>query len=176
MTIVGNHSAAGWGSIEKKVSERDRQDKTAYDFLDQHRARKIPAGKIGCQGSDVLRLLGAIHQAPIQSAGPRRSAQPGNRRDPERRRTRLRYEKQTIDYTQRKSLNFTNVRKTKTGAAPKTRIYDVENLNFTYAYTEIYQRNYNIAYSLYKTHSGLIGYNYNKTGKPISRSRKSLAS
>ena len=81
--------------------------------------------------------------------------------------------KQTIDYTQRKSLNFTNVRKTKTGAAPKTRIYDVENLNFTYAYTEIYQRNYNIAYSLYKTHSGLIG---NFTTRPVNRSSRSRKS
>src|SRR5207249_4577201 len=29
-SIVGNHSTAGWGSIEKKVSQRDKEDKSSY--------------------------------------------------------------------------------------------------------------------------------------------------
>ena len=48
----------------------------------------------------------------------------------------------------------------------KTRIYDVENLNFTYAYTEIYQRNYNI-HTVSRNVSGILGYNYNHASKPI---------
>jgi cell surface protein SprA len=166
MTIVGNHSAAGWGSIEKKVSERDRQDKTAYDFSTNIELGKFLPEKSGVK---VPMYFGYSEQFIKPQFNPLDPDVPLNQAidaiPNAEGRDSLR--KQTIDYTQRKSLNFTNVRKTKTGAAPKTRIYDVENLNFTYAYTEIYQRNYNIAYSLYKTHSGLIGYNYNKTGKPI---------
>ena len=33
MTIVGNHSTAGWGSIEKKVSERDKSNKSSMISL-----------------------------------------------------------------------------------------------------------------------------------------------
>ena len=72
------------------------------------------------------------------------------------------------DYTERKSINFTNVKKNKTGTAKKTHFYDVENLNVSYAYTEQYQRNPEIQYHFVKTHQAAIGYNFSNTPKPIT--------
>src|SRR5262249_2452221 len=43
----------------------------------------------------------------------------------------------------------------------------------TYAYTEIYQRNYNMAYSVAKTNQGILGYNFNNAPKPIQPFTKS---
>jgi cell surface protein SprA len=166
MTISGNLSSAGWGSIEKKVSERDREDKSSYDFstnlelgkfLPEQSGVKLPMyfgyseAKISPQYNpldpDVL-LEKAIDAVP----------------DPEKDNIK----KTVEDYTQRKSINFTNVRKIKTGKNTKSRIYDVENLNLSYAYTETYQRNYITEYSFGKTHQGVLGYNFNTGSKPIA--------
>ncbi len=167
MTLSGNRSTAGWGSIEKKVSERDREDKASYDFstsievgkfLPEKSGIKVPfffgyaEQKIDPQYNPLdpdVKLEKALEAAP----------------DPE---SADKIRKTVTDYTQRKSFNFTNVRKVKTGQNTKSRIYDIENLNLSYAYTEQYQRNYNIQYYLAKTYQGSIGYNYNSASKPIA--------
>ncbi len=51
---------------------------------------------------------------------------------------------QARDYTQRKSLNFINVRKNRTSQSKKPHFYDVENLSLSYLYNETYHRDYNI--------------------------------
>ncbi len=166
-SIVGNHSTAGWGSLEKKVSERDRFDRSSYDlstsielgkFLPEKSGVKIPAffsyseEKIKPQYNpldpDVL-LTQAIDAAPNSEAVDKINLT-------------------STEYTQKKNINFTNIRKTKVKQNAKAHIYDVENLNFTYAYTEYYQRNYNTEYFLAKTYNGAIGYNYNRTAKPFT--------
>ena len=45
------------------------------------------------------------------------------------------------DYTRRKSINFTNVKKEKGKNAKKSHFYDVENIALGYAYTETNRRN-----------------------------------
>ena len=172
MTLSGNHSTAGWGSIEKKVSERDKENKSSYDFstslelgkfLPEKTGIKIPfffgysEGKVSPQYNPLdpdVELDKALDAAP----------------NPE---TRDQLNKTVKEYTQRKSYNFTNVRKTKTGQNSKPHIYDVENLNFTYAYTEIYARDYNTEYSVAKTYQGIVGYNYNNAAKPLTPFEKS---
>ncbi|REJ83044.1 MAG: cell surface protein SprA [Bacteroidetes bacterium] len=173
-TIVGNRSTAGWGSIEQRVSERDKENKASYDlsttlelgkFLPEKTGIKIPMyfgyGEefINPQYNPLdpdVKLNKALDAAPNSEI--RDSVQ-----------------KQVQDYTQRKSLNFTNVRKTKTGGNTKSRIYDIENVNLSYIYTEQYKRNYNIEYSLAKTYQGILGYNYNSSSKPITPFEKSSA-
>jgi cell surface protein SprA len=73
----------------------------------------------------------------------------------------------TIDYTQRKNLNFMNVRKDKVGAQSKSRIYDIENFDVSYSYSEIYHRNIDIESSMEKTYMGGLGYNYNANPKNV---------
>jgi cell surface protein SprA len=167
LTVTGLHSTAGWGSIEKKVSERDKENKTSYDvattielgkFLPEKSGVKIPM-YFGYGEQFINPEYNPLD--PDVKLNKALDATPNNE-------VRDSIKKQVQDYTQRKSLNFTNVRKTKTGASAKSRVYDVENLNFTYAYTEIYQRNYNVEYSLAKTYQGIVGYNYNSSSKPIT--------
>ncbi len=166
MTIVGNHNTAGWRSIEKKVGEQDRFNRTSYDFstslelgkfLPENSGVKLPMyfsygesfvnPEYNPLDPDVL-LDKAIDAAPT----------------PEVKDS---INQQVQDYTQRKSINFTNVRKTKTGSGGKTHIYDIENLNLSYIYNETYRRNYNIQYGLAKNTSGAIAYNFNNSAKPI---------
>ncbi len=171
-TVTGLRSTAGWGSIEKKVSERDKETRSSYDiattlelgkFLPEKSGIKVPMyfgyGEMFINPEynpldPDVKLSKALDAAPNTE-------------------TRDSVKKQVQDYTQRKNLNFTNVRKVKTRSGAKSHIYDVENLNFAYAYTEIYQRNYNIEYSLAKTYQGVVGYNFNTSSKPITPFEKS---
>ena len=48
------------------------------------------------------------------------------------------------DYTQRRSLNFINVRKNKGQYNRKPHFYDIENISVSYLFNEVYHRDYNI--------------------------------
>jgi cell surface protein SprA len=172
MALSGYRSTAGWGALEKKVSERDREDKLSYDFstsvelgkfLPENSGVKVPfyfgysEQKINPQYNPLdpdVKLDQALDAAPNPEAADK-------------------IRKTVTDYTERKSFNFTNVRKIKTGKNSKPHIYDVENLNFTYAYTEQFQRNYNIERDFRQTYQGAVGYNYNANVKPIAPFEKS---
>ncbi|MFU8842866.1 MAG: cell surface protein SprA [Bacteroidales bacterium] len=78
----------------------------------------------------------------------------------------------TIDYTQRKNINFMNVRKDRIGAQTKPRIYDIENFDLSYSYSQIFHRNADIEADMRKTYMGGLGYNFNlmpKNVKPFEK-------
>ena len=172
MAISGNHSTAGWGSIEKKVSERDRETKSSYDFSTSIELGKFLPDKSGIKIPMYFGYSEAKISPQYNPLDPDvlLTQAIDATKNPERKNA---ISKTVQDYTQRKSLNFTNVRKAKTGANAKSHIYDVENLNFTYAYTENYQRNYNTEYTFAKTYQGIVGYNYNSSLKPFAPFEKS---
>ena len=61
-----------------------------------------------------------------------------------------------------------NARKEKVGdKGGKSRFYDIENFDLTYAYSEIYHRNIDIRYDLKKTYRGGLGYNFSNNPKPV---------
>lgn len=171
-SIAGFHSTAGWGQLESKVSERDRFDKSSYElstsielgkFLPEKSGIKVPAffsyseenikPQYNPLDPDVL-LSQALDAAPTPEVNDS-------------------INRTVTEYTQKKSFNFTQVRKVKTKPNAKSHIYDVENLNFNYAYTEQFQRNYNTEYSLAKTYLGSVGYNFNSGSKPYAPFEKS---
>ncbi|HTF03789.1 MAG TPA: cell surface protein SprA, partial [Bacteroidia bacterium] len=73
----------------------------------------------------------------------------------------------TVDYTRRKSLNFTNVHKERAKGAGKPQIWDISNFTASYAYTEVYRHNVNIEYSSAKNHRGGLTWSYQPQMKPL---------
>ena len=80
--------------------------------------------------------------------------------------------KKTQDYTKRKSLNFTNVKKNKVNPSSKSQIYDISNFDFTYAFSETFHRDINTEFDVVKTYKGAIGYNYNQQPKSYTPFKK----
>jgi cell surface protein SprA len=159
VALVGNRSTIGWGTIEQKVGERKKEDVISYDvstslelgkFFPERTGLKIPMyfgyaesftnPQYNPLDPDVL-FNNALDAAP----------------NPEYRDS---IKRAVQDYTQRKSINFTNVRKNKAGGSTSSHIYDVENFNFTYSYNEIYNRNITTEYRTAKTYRGAVGYNF----------------
>jgi cell surface protein SprA len=76
------------------------------------------------------------------------------------------------DLTERTNINLMNVRKDRTNDK-KPKVYDIENFNVSYAYSQLYHRDPDIAFDMRKKHTGGIGYNYSvlpKNVTPFSRS------
>jgi len=69
----------------------------------------------------------------------------------------------TESYTQRKNFNLMNVRKERM-TDKKQHIWDVENFNISYSYSEIFHRDVDVEYDLQKKYTGALGYTF--TGRP----------
>jgi cell surface protein SprA len=79
---------------------------------------------------------------------------------------------QRDDYTYRKNFNLMNVRKDRTGDK-KVHVYDIENFDVSYTYSEIFHRNIDIEYDLMKKYTGALGYNYSVVPKMVQPFAKS---
>ena len=75
------------------------------------------------------------------------------------------YLQEVEDRTTTKSISLLNVRKEKTNPTAKARIYDVENLSVSYAYSEKLHTDIITDRDLTKTYNGGIAYTYNTTPK-----------
>jgi len=168
VAISGGHSTHGFGSLESKVGDRSKEDVTNYDV-----ATTLELGRFfpTSTGLTVPMYFGYGEVFSNPQYDPLDPDIEFNRSisnidDSQRKLSRKKFSQ---DYTRRKSLNFTNVKKNKTGKnASKSHFYDIENLNFTYGYTEVYRRNINTEYEIQKDYLGAIGYNYNTNPKPVT--------
>ncbi|MGJ8661326.1 MAG: cell surface protein SprA, partial [Bacteroidota bacterium] len=70
------------------------------------------------------------------------------------------------DFTERKSYNFTNVRK-ELRAGAKGNILSISNWSAGFSYSELLQRDFNIKYDRTKTWSGNLNYAYSFNTKPF---------
>ncbi len=76
------------------------------------------------------------------------------------------------DKTVSKSVNFANVGKTKAEGNTKNRVYDIENFNLSYAYSEIKRSNTLIDDYNQTNHNGGITYTFTNTPKVIEPFKK----
>ncbi len=69
------------------------------------------------------------------------------------------------DRSYRKSINFTNVRKTKVKKDAVSHLYDIENFSFTYSFTEAKQTNFNLRENTRKNVKGAIAWQFQSKSK-----------
>src|SRR5205085_2002843 len=135
LNLAGVHKSYNWGSLEQKINERSKNTENTYDasattelgkFMPEKIKVKIPmyAGyseswkrpKFAPNDPDIpfndeLRFLDSVGNSDLKKEFIHTSE----------------------DYTVRRSLNFTNVKKEKSpGNKSKPHFYDVENLSLTY--------------------------------------------
>ncbi|MCF8296281.1 MAG: cell surface protein SprA [Saprospiraceae bacterium] len=180
--IAGNISTPGFGSIEKKVNERQTEQITQYDIATNLELGKFFPEKIGLKipmHFDYSEMTSNPEFNPlnpdVKFKEDLQTYSDLNERDS--------IKKLSQDYIRRKSINFINVKKNRVGTEKKPRIYSIENFDVTYSYNEIFQRNIDIEYNLKKKYMGAIGYNYStnpKNVKPFNKNKflgkhKSLA-
>ena len=198
LTLAGNMSTVGFGSLEQSVTERSKEQIRQYNLTSN-----VELGKLFPENANVkipvfIGISETILTPQFNPLDPDVELQAALADESMSEGAKDTLRNVVQNYTLRRSINFTNVRKerstgkgknnTKDGKAgrnaksdrggkgsrigSKGRLYDIENISLTYSYNEVFNRNINTDFSLMRENSGGIGYNYNnspKNYKPFSK-------
>ncbi|MCG8308654.1 MAG: cell surface protein SprA [Cytophagales bacterium] len=163
LTASTRYTSFGFGGIQESISQRTREETFEYDisanvqldkFLPEKSGIKIPM-YVSYENRRIT-----PHFDPLDPDIPLKSALNAIE-DPEERKE---YKKLTQDRLERRSINFTNVRKVKTKEGARSKIYDIENISLTYAYADATQSNVNMESYKLKSHRGTFAYNFSPQG------------
>lgn len=164
-TISGNYQSIGWGAIDKKLNDRSLNEILLYDMQSTLELGKLFPAKWGITAPFFV-------QRGEQFIRPKYNPlNPDILLETTVKTARTEQEKQNIlqaaeDYTARRSYNFTNVRKNRTGSG-KAHLWDIENFNASFSFQEVYRRNQQIASMLQRNWRGSVAYTFATNSKSI---------
>jgi cell surface protein SprA len=146
--LTGSYVSAGFGSLEQKQTQRPMESVINFGF-----DADLELGKFFHQKSGI-RIPMHFDYSVMQVSPKYDPLNPDlylsdvlKAFDTKQQKDSIR--QMTQGYTQRKNFNFMNVRKERTGDK-KPKVYDIENFNVSYAYSEIFHRDVDVAYDLRK--------------------------
>jgi cell surface protein SprA len=161
VSLAGTYSTPFWGSVEKKINERQKETNFVWDLSTSVNAGKFfPASwKISLP---IFYNYGQTIITPLFNPidpDVRMEDFNNNENIPVDKKEDIK--KKALDFTERKGFNLTNVRidgfKRKDA---KPFPWDLKNFSVTYAYTEMFKRNVNIESNTIRQYRGNIQYAY----------------
>lgn len=177
VTGAFRHTTFGFGAVSSKIFERTRDETTAYDVSASVNVDKLLPGNTGIKIPMFVSYENTTINPKFDPANPdlRISAALSSFNTEEERQSYLRLIR---DQTTRKSFNLTNVRKVKVNPEARTHLWDVENLSFSYSYSEALRTNFTIQEQLLKQYRGSVAYAYSPkaTGIEPFKDAKGLSS
>ncbi len=163
VSLSGLYSTPGYGSIEKKTSERSQEHIRNFDFSTNLQLGKFFPERFGIR----IPMHFDYSEARISPKY--------NQLDPDiilkdDLKTYDKHDQDSIeslneDFVMRKNLNFINVRKNRVGTSSKSNFWDIENFNVTYSYSELIARNVDIKNPSEKIYRRGLGYIFISTPK-----------
>jgi cell surface protein SprA len=165
VSMSGNYSGINWGSVESRVQDRQRNERIGVDMNSTMQLGQFFGKRTGLSLPFFYGYsLGVINPEYDPFNPDVRLSE----YDLDTRKTKARAGQ---DFTERRSYNFTNVRKeAKAGAKPH--FWRVSNWSTSYSYSENMHRDFNTNYDRTKTWNGGLNYNYSFTAKPIEPFKK----
>lgn len=176
ISVSSTYSTPGFGSIEQSLTERTHETNINLDI-----ATNIDGGKLFFPERWNIRIpfhydysLGVV-QPEYNPLNPDVKLRDELADYPNKaQRDSLKYLTNTL--TQRQNVNIMNVRKERdfSKGTIKMHPWDVENLDFSYSYSELVQRNEDLEINNEYIHHGEIGYTFStnpKNYKPFSRAK-----
>lgn len=176
ITVSGTYSTPGFGSIEQSVTERSMETKFNLDV-----ATNIDGGKVLFPEKWNIKIplhydysLG-ISQPEYNPLNPDVKLKDDLATyDTPAERDSIRY--LTNAFTQRQNVNLMNVRKERNldGGKMKMHPWDIENLDLSYSYSELLQRDEDLEMNNEFIHNGEIGYTFStnpKNYRPFSKAK-----
>lgn len=163
VSVSGSRSTNGFGSLDKRVSERNRTDNTLLDVTSSIEAGKFFPQRSGIKIPMFVNYSQQISNPMFDPRSPDLELQTALDNSSKAKQKEILNVVQ--DYTTRKSINFTNVRKIKTNPESKTQLWDIENWSATYAFTEYDHRDFINEQTIQKTYKAGLAYNYSRQAK-----------
>lgn len=167
VSLSGSMYTPGFGSIENKVNERKKETLKQYDFSSSLELGKFVPEKYNVHVPMYVGYAETFVTPQYNPLDPDILLAPtlSDASIPQHDRDSIKHV--TQDYTRRKGINFTNVKKDKGRGASKSHIYDIENWSGSYAYNELYKHSVNVEYNMLVNHRGGLIYNYSPKPKSI---------
>ncbi len=166
VTLSGAMSTPGWGSLEQKLNERQRETRMQYNLSSSIELGKLLPEEAKLSIPMYFGVSENIIRPEYNPLDPDLQLNDIVNNDDFTQDYRDSIRRRTDDYTKTRSINFTNVRREKSTTKEVATPFDVSNFAVSYAYTETFKRDINTEYDNRKTHRG--GLNYNFTAKPLT--------
>lgn len=174
VTLSGSRNTIGFGSIDRRVSERNREDDLLFDLSGNVELGKFFPERTGLK---VPMYVNYSKQVAAPQFDPRiQDTEFKTTLENSSREVRDSLKFITEDFTARKSINFTDVRKIKTNPESKTHLWDIENLSASYAFNEFNHRDFINENTIQRTYRAGLQYNYSKQAKSIAPFEKLIKS
>ena len=165
VTVAGDYSTPGFGSLDQKLNERQQETRKSYDFSTSAELGKFIPEKIGISVPIYYGVSKQIVTPRYNPLDPDLELNDILNDDAFSQQARDSIGERTQEVTARKSINFTNVRKLPAKGKKKNHFYDISNLSFNYGYTEYDFRDFNTEIDNRKTWKGGFAYAFNSTPK-----------
>ena len=159
ITTSARYVSNDFGGIQQRISERTREETKEYDVSANINVDKLIPGNHGVKIPMFVSYEKSIATPKFDPTDPDTPLENtldaiDNPRDSEE------FLRKVQDRAERRSINFTNVRKEKTNPESRSRIYDIENLTFNYSFSEFTRSNINTESFVQRTYNGGLGYNF----------------
>jgi len=171
ITVSGNKSTAGFGTLDSKLEDRSLNDVQSYDISANMDIGKFFPVKSGIKIPAYINVSQQVNTPEYDPAQPDillKQTLSGAASTQQRDSIKNAAE----DYTLRKSINFTNVHKDRTDAKAPMHVYDIENFNATYAFTEYLHHDFTTESDIEKTYHVSLAYNYTQQPKYLNPFQK----
>ncbi|WPU99754.1 cell surface protein SprA [Mucilaginibacter sp. cycad4] len=175
ITVSGSKTTIGFGTLDSRLNDRSQSDDQTYDVSANVELGKFFPDKSGIHIPAYINLSSQRSMPQYDPGAPDvelkaslAAATSTKERDSIRNAA--------IDITTRKSINFTNVHKARTNQNAINHIWDIENFNATYAYTEYNHHDFVTQNDVEKTYNLTLAYNYTNQPKYYSPFAKIIKS
>ena len=163
LNVSASNSAIGFGSLEKKVSERNKTDNVGIDVSSNIELGKFLPAKTGVK---IPMFISYSKQVLTPQFDPRTpDIELKNALNKATRKQRDSLLNFAQDYTTRSSLAFTNVRKERSPTDKKIHLWDIENFNVSYAQTNFNHRDFINETAIQRTYKASLAYNFSHQPK-----------
>ncbi len=156
LSLSGSMSTPGWGTLENKLDQLSKQETKQYDVTSSLELGKFFPHDWGVHVPTYIDYSETFITPKYNPLDPDILLAPQIKGKP--RTDSLK--KMTEDYTRRKSINFTNVKKDKSKKTKTNLPFNISNFSTSFAYTEIYKHDVNTEYNIARNYRGGIMYSY----------------
>ncbi len=165
ITVAGDYSTPGFGSVEQKLNERQQETRRGYDLSTSIELGKFIPEKIGISVPMYYNVSEGVVTPRYNPLDPDLELNDLLNNDILSQDARDSIGVRSQEVTRRRSITFTNVRKLKPKGQTKSHFYDISNVSFNYGYSETKYRDIDTEFDNKKNYRGGIGYAFGSNPK-----------
>ncbi len=153
VSVTGKIQTIGFGNVEDRVTQRSIEETKQYNVSTNISLGKMMPKKWGIQ-------LPMSYSIGEEFRDPKYDVQYQDVKFADAKKVNTN-SKNAQDYTLRKSISFTNVKKNRNPESKrKPKLYDIENIFVSYSFTEEFHKDYNIEKYINQNLTASAGYNF----------------